>query len=168
MKRLIPLAIPLALVCGACQQPQTRLNAPPHGYSEQKSRMHNMYTHMGDNALLEDMSLNDAHFVPHRPMLNSLGEERLRRLALLMHEYGGTIRMGTDLTNEHLIHDRLDCVIDFLAEAGLDTTADIVQRDLAGGHGMDAKQAIVIRKHEATYDPNRQKSQNNAGMRLGN
>jgi hypothetical protein len=158
MKRWWLAVTAACLACAACEKPIARLNAPPHGFTEEPNPMQFEYLSMVDNALLEDMTLNDVHFVPHRPMLNTLGEERLARLATLMQIYGGTIRFNTNLTDEKLIAARTSHVIDFLCDAGLDTSAELLVRDLAGGAGMDAAQAILIRTNEGTYKPKKDSS----------
>jgi hypothetical protein len=153
MRTLLPWTAPLILLC-ACNSPSPRLNAPPHGDAECKSEMHAMYTHMSDNALLEDMNLSDVDFLPHRPMLSALGEERLCRLAGLMHEYGGELRYTPSETDEDLIQSRIQAIIDFLAEAGLPAAPQEVSVGLPGGRGMPAREAIVIMVSEGMYQPN--------------
>ena len=153
MKALVWCVAAACVVCGACQKPVARLNAPPHGTSEEANPLQSHYAHMIDNALLEDMTVSDVHFLPHRPLLNTLGRERLSRLAALMEAYGGTIRFSTDLTDEKLIQARTDQITAFLSEAGLDTTQEVLSRDLPGGRGMDAGQAVLIKANEGTYKP---------------
>jgi len=136
-----------------CQQPVTRLNAPPHGTTECPSRMQDMYVSMQDNGLLADMSISDVHFVPQRTMLNSLGEERLARLAGLLEAYGGTIRLSTNETDDKLRVGRMAAVREFLCAVGIDTTAEVLTLDSPAGRGMPASEAILIKAHEATYRP---------------
>ena len=114
---------------------------------------------MTDNALLADMTVNDSHFLPHRVLLNDLGVQRLNRLASLMDSYGGTIRFNTELTAEDLIARRVEVIVDYLAEAGIDTTREVVVQDMSGGKGMPATEAILIKQKEGTYDPDKKKSQ---------
>lgn len=157
MKRIPLLLVALGFLCGGCQKPVTRLNAPPHGTTEVASDLHDTYEHMTDNALLADMSVGDIHFLPHRPMLNSLGEQRLSRLAALMDMYGGTIRFNTAVQDETLIDQRTEAIVDYLASKGVDATSELLTRDLPGGRGMDAAQAIVIRANEGVYKPKKKK-----------
>jgi len=95
-----------------------------------------MYVYMTDNALLADMTVTDVHFLPHRPLLNELGRERLARLASLIQAYGGQVRLDTDSPDEALVNARLNTIADFLRDAGLDTGQALVVRDQAGGRGM--------------------------------
>lgn len=157
MRRIPLLLAVLGLLYGGCQQPVTRLNAPPHGTTDVTSDLHDTYEHMTDNALLANMSIGDIHFLPHRPMLNSLGEQRLGRLAALLNMYGGIIRFDTRVRDEALIAERTESIMDYLASKGVDTTSEILTRDLPGGRGMDASQAIMIRANEGVYKPKKKK-----------
>lgn len=145
MTRLVLCTLAVSITCGACQQPISRLNAPPHGPTEKPSELQAQYAHMVDNALLADMTVADVHFVPHRVMLNSLGEERLSRLATLMEVHGGTIRFSTDEPDEELIAERVEKIRTFLRQAGVDTSLPVVKRDLPGGTGLGAREAILIK-----------------------
>lgn len=148
MRRLVLCTIAACIACGACQQPISQLNAPPHGATEKPSELQAQYAHMVDNALLADMTVSDVHFVPHRAMLNSLGEERLARLASLMEVCGGTVRFNTDVTDEELVSERVEKIRTFLRQAGVDTSQPILKRDLPGGAGMDAREAILIKARD--------------------
>ena len=158
MLRLVILSVGLCLVCVACQEPAARLNAPPHGIPERTSDLQGTFVYMADNALLANMTVSDIHFYPHRGALSPLGEERLSRLASLIEVHGGTIRLSTDVTDEDLIEKRTETVMTFLAEAGVDTTREVLVEDLPGGAGMDATEVILIKVNEGTYDPNRKRS----------
>ena len=153
MRRLFVCSAMLCAICAGCNSPSPRLNAPPHGVPEATSDMQGTYVYMVDNALLSDMCISDVHFVPHRAMLNTLGEQRLSRLASLMEVYGGEVRFSTNLEDDDLIGRRTETILEFLAEAGVDTTADTVRRDLPGGEGMAAREVILIKTHEAEYQP---------------
>ncbi len=146
-------ALAFALLLSGCQEPQARLNAPPHGQAEVKCDLRSEYDHMIDNALLETMTVSDVHFVPHRPLLNSLGEERIARLAALMETYGGTVRFSTDSTDEKLVAARTALILEQLRAHGIDATSETVKPDLPGGPGLDANQAILIRANEGMYKP---------------
>lgn len=141
------------LLCAGCEQKNARLNAPPHGSPEATSPLQGTFVYMTDNALLADMTVSDLHFMPHRPLLNQLGEERLSRLALLMDAYGGTIRLSTDEEDRALVDARLETVRHFLSEAGIDTTTEVLTEDMAGGRGMRATEVMLIREKEGTYIP---------------
>ena len=166
MNRLLTALVAAGLVCGACQEPAPRLNAPPHGLPEKSADLQAEYRHMADNALLTDMVVSDIHFVPQRAMLNSLGEERLARLASLLELYGGTVRFSTNVTDDELIEARLAQVQSYLCAAGIDTTAETVVTGMAGGPGMDAAQAVLIKANEGTYVPTK-KGGPEVGLMLG-
>jgi hypothetical protein len=162
MHRLLVVVAVASLLAVGCNTPGSRLNAPPHGRAYTTSDMQGTFTYMADNALLADMTVNDSHFLPHRALLNDLGQRRLARLASLMEAYGGTIRFDTALTDEDLIEHRVTAVMDFLCEAGIDTTQEVVKRDMPGGEGMSAAEAILIKANEGTYDPEKQRPQSSA------
>jgi hypothetical protein len=113
---------------------------------------------MTDNALLEDMTVADMHFVPQRALLNSLGEQRLERLALLLELYGGAIRFSTNETDEKLVAARLAEIRGYLCEAGVDTTEEAVALGQAGGRGLDAGQVLLIKANEGSYVPKKKSS----------
>ncbi len=144
MRLVIPIVLVLALV--GCQQPQPRLNAPPHGMAPVSSELRDEFAAMADNALLADMSVTDIHFVPHRAVLNSLGAERMSRLCMILELYGGAIRFSSDESDPRLVDARTEAIRSYLREGGIDTTAETVVRDLPGGAGMEAQQAILIKQ----------------------
>jgi hypothetical protein len=148
------LGVAALTLCGpGCNTPAARLNAPVHGTTAESSDMSGLYVYMQDNALLSDMTLNDMHFVPHRPMLTSLGEQRLSRIAGLVREYGGDIRYDSDLRDDGLITQRVESIRQFLCELGLDSVAQKVAPGMSGGRGMEAAEAILIRTNVNTYKP---------------
>lgn len=162
--RLLLLTITGAALSGlACSNsPDARINTPPHGESEKTSDLQGTFVYMNDNAMLADMNLSDMHFMPHRALLTSLGEERLSRLAELMKAYGGELRYNTDLSaDDPLRGKRVAAIVEFLNETGLKTTPDAVHFDEPGGRGMPASSAVLIKANEGTYKP--KKSSGGAG-----
>lgn len=139
------------VVFAGCNEPNQRLNAPPHGEPYQTADSQGTYVYMMDNAMLADMSLTDAHFLPHRAMLNNMGVERLSRMAQLIQAYGGTVRMNTDECEESLMNQRMQTVREFLTEAGVPASAQAVVCDMPGGAGMSATESMTIRANEGTY-----------------
>lgn len=153
MNRVLIVTASVSLLVAGCNTPGARLNAPPHGEPYETSDLQGTFAYMSDNALLADMTVSDMHFLPHRATLNDLGIQRLNRLAALMDPYGGTIRLSSDLASEDLLAQRSDVIVEFLAEAGVDTTREVLRRDLPGGTGMVATEAILIKSEEGTYKP---------------
>lgn len=154
MKRsLLNTALICLVACAACSTRSPRLNAPPHGVSDRVVDSQGTFVYMTDNALLADMTVADRHFLPHRALLSTLGELRLRRLVSLMDAYGGTIRFSTNSTDGELTQQRINTVMEFLAQAGVDTTSEVVVQDMPGGRGMDAAEVILIKANEGTYKP---------------
>lgn len=148
----ITLTIAVAAAAGCASDPKQRLNAPPHGEPTKTSDLQGTFVYMNDNALLANMTVCDMHFHAHRASLNGAGVERLSRLASLIETYGGSIRFDTRCEDESLNKKRLETIREFLTEAGIDTSADVVKADIAGGEGMDATEAVMIRAKEGTYN----------------
>lgn len=166
MCRLLILTFAVSLLVVGCNTPGTRLNAPPHGQPYETADIQGTFVYMTDNALLADMTVGDMHFLPHRATLNDLGVQRLRRLASLMDAYGGVVRFNSELDDEELIARRAEVIVDFLAEAGVDTTREVVVEDMPGGRGMLAREVILIRANEGTYKPGKRESQGGAGKTI--
>ncbi len=162
MHRVLIVTSAITLLVAGCNSPGERLNAPPHGRVCETSDMQGTFAYMTDNALLADMCVNDSHFLPHRALLNDLGTQRLYRLVALMDAYGGTIRFDTALTEEDLIARRMDVIMDFLVEAGVDTTQEVLVRDMSGGQGMSASEAILIKAKEGTYNADKKSASSGA------
>jgi len=153
MSRYVVWTVCVCVICVACNKPNARLNAPPHGTPYETSDLQGTFVYMTDNALLADMTVSNIHFHPHRATLNTLGQQRLSRLVSLLEVHGGTIRFNTDIDDEELIEKRTDAILAFLAEAGVDTTGQVLVEDLRGGRGMDASEVILIKVFEASYQP---------------
>lgn len=167
MYRLLLAGVAVSLWVTGCNAPGGRFAEPVRDESCKAADLQGTFAYMTDNALLADMTVGDMHFLPGRALLNDLGVQRLRRLASLMEAYGGSVRFNTALTDEELIARRIDVVLDFLAQAGVDTTRQVLSRDMPGGRGMDAPQALLIKKEEGSYDPAKRKesggTKHNAG-----
>ena len=155
MYRTHCVVVSACLLAAGCQSTSPRLNSPPHGSAESVHDMQGVFSYMTDNALLADMSVSDMHFLPHRALLSTLGRQRLSRLAQLINAYGGTIRFNSNLEDEALLDKRSATIVEYLSELGLDTSSEIVTRDIRGGSGMDASEVILIKVNEGTYDPAR-------------
>lgn len=163
MCRLLIVTVAVSLLVVGCNNPGARLNAPPHGQPYETADTQGTFVYMTDNALLADMTVSDRHFLPHRAKLNHLGVQRLSRLASLMDAYGGVVRFNSELDDKDLIAQRAEAIVEFLAEAGVDTTREVVVQDMPGGRGMPATEVILIRANEGTYKPGKTESQASAG-----
>ncbi len=153
--RALPFAllVSLALLAPACNS--TR-NAPPEPDlvdGREPGEFRYTFDEMTEAALLADMSVAPHHFLPHRSMLTPAGEQRVIRLARLMHAYGGVVRLTGDQADDDLMARRADTVVALLADCGVDTTTEIVRQDIAGSDGMSAQEAILIRQYEGQYQP---------------
>ncbi len=167
MLRILCPILCVCVIAGGCSQRSPRLNAPPQGPAETVHDLQGPFVYMTDNALLADMSVSDMHFLPHRPMLSVTGERRVHRLGQLMEAYGGTIRLNSDLKDDALLTQRAETVREYLAGMGVDTSMDIVTQGMRGGTGMEATEALLIKKNEGIYDPARAKERSTTNVRSG-
>jgi hypothetical protein len=101
-------------------------------------------TDMADNAMLQDMSVADFHFVPHTSELSGTGADRLDRMAALLNTYGGTVRYETDLGDQELLKKRMDHVREYLTVAGCNMDRVEVKAMISGGRGMAGDKAIIV------------------------
>ncbi|HOB75679.1 MAG TPA: hypothetical protein PKG54_14270 [Phycisphaerae bacterium] len=149
------------LLWAGCQQPPCRLNAPPQGHTERPHQLQDQYTYMNDNALLAEMSMSPAHFVPGRADLNALGLRRLTRYAELLAVYPGDLHYdGAD--PEPLASQRQERIRAFLVDAGVNPNSFKVERGMAGGAGMRADEAVAVRD-ASTFTEQRAQTQGKGG-----
>jgi hypothetical protein len=145
-----------------CSKPNERLNAPPQGHTDHPNRLQEPFVYMTDNAMLADMSMSSVHFVPHQSELNSLGERRLKRLVQILKIYGGMLRYDGVTDDVKLANGRVAQLKDFILAAGLEADRVEVKRTLAGGEGMNAAEAILVRQ-ASTFQPEQQQQGGSAG-----
>ncbi len=146
------LLVVCLFACVGCPGQGKRLNAPPQGYHENHSQLHEYYTYMVDNAMCYDMCLAEIHFVPHTARLNSLGLRRLQRYTELLKDDGGTIHLESPAPDAELTEQRVQKVSDFLATAGPDAAKVIVKVGLPRGRPLDANDAIRIKQEGTVSD----------------
>ncbi|MCH7729380.1 MAG: hypothetical protein IH991_23325 [Planctomycetes bacterium] len=153
-KRLFSVfCLSMLAIVTACNKPLTT--------QMQHARMDTMmetprarFTYMADNALMQDMSIAEIHFVPHTRELSGTGIARLDRMALLLDTYGGTVRYETFATDEAFVQKRLDHVHEYLATTGCDMSRVEVRAMMSGGRGMSAVKAIAAEAKAAqAQDP---------------
>lgn len=131
--------------------PADQMNSAPQGTSPTGSRCQEHYVAMTDNALLNDATMSAIHFVPRTAELNALGVRRLTRMAEVLKVYGGTVMYDGTESDRDLRKDRMDKIRSYLVSCGLASNRFNVEPGFAGGAGMDADEAIAIRK--ATRGP---------------
>jgi len=131
---------------GCSENAPSRINSPPQGHSDRPHDLREDFDYMIDNALLADMSISPAHFVPHTPELNASGVRRLERYASILSVYGGTLNYDGVDDEETLATERIGRVKSFLIASGLTPETFSVEKGLAGGSGLDATEAVDIRK----------------------
>ena len=101
---------------------------------------------MVDNGMLQDMSIAALHFVPHTSMLNSLGEQRLRRYVDLLMIHGGTLYYQAATLDEGFNEARIASISNFLAETGIADDRITTEPGLSMGRGLAAVEAIQVKE----------------------
>lgn len=158
MRQGIVLLTGLFVILAAvgCGGPAERLNAPPQGSTNYPSSMQDSFVCMVDNAMLEDLSMADIHFVPHSTELNGLGARRLERYAKLLTVYGGSIRYSTNSSDKELIDGRMASIRDYLGTTQIAMDRIKVVQGLPGGHGVTAREAITVKAETIPGSPQAQ------------
>lgn len=114
---------------------------------------------MSDNAILQDMSIADIHFVAHTAEISGTGAARLDRMAALLEAYGGTVRYETYNDDVSLVEQRLAHVREYLGLTGCNMTRVEVKAEMSGGRTYPATEAIAAAERGtaksggATTDP---------------
>ncbi len=136
-------SLPLLFVAVlACNKAPTATQIMTDKMDQSKASRPAHWDYMVDNAMLQDMSLTDNHFIPHSDELNGTGTARLDRMVKILDTYGGTVRLETDSTDEAFTARRIDHAREYLAVAGCDMSRVKVAAMMSGGRGMPAEQAI--------------------------
>jgi hypothetical protein len=141
------------LLWTGCVADKPRLNSPPTGYAEPAHPMRDLYTYHNDQGMIADLSIADIHFVPHTAEISGTGEARLERYAELLASSGGTIRYDPLITDEALIHARIEAANAFLKGAVPGTRRVVVAMGLAGGRGMTAKESFMAKDVAKQAEP---------------
>jgi hypothetical protein len=100
------------------------------------------YEPMIDNAVAQNMTVAECHFVPHTAKLNSLGVHRLDRIIKVLRKYGGVVRYETFSKDEEAVDNRLAEIGQHLAATGLEMSNVSVESKMSGGRGVSALEAF--------------------------
>ncbi len=158
MFRRLTLVTALVLVTASCKNGvKTTTDYQVERMDQARERYHDFSKDMTGSALLRDMSLSDAHFIPHSSELNGLGASRLDRMAPMLDTYGGTVRYQTVAKDEALVKQRLDHIREYLKLTGCKMERVNVAVAMAGGHGIPGDEAIEKLKR-GTAVPQQQSS----------
>lgn len=160
-------ALPMLVVAlSACNGMRSSTDLLTKRMDEAKASYGRHLTYMVDNAILNDMSVADAHFVLHTSELNGIGAARLDRMARLLNTYGGRVRYETTSNDEAMVGERIQHVREYLALAGCKMDRVEVSVGRAGGHGMPGREAV--RKYlESTSEPEANTTGTNPSGALG-
>lgn len=107
-----------------------------------RDRSHEHEQNMINNAVLADMSLAEFHFIPHSTELSGSGVKRLDRMAPMLDTYGGTVRYAGNVSDDELVKQRIAHVHEYLAMTGCNMDRVKIEPGLAGGQGMQARDAL--------------------------
>jgi hypothetical protein len=110
------------------------------------------------NRELADMSLSDVHFLPHRPILNSNGTQRLNHLAWLVDRYGGKINLDLEEPKSELAQARMQTVCRYLKACGLAQNKIQVAFGLPESRGLEAREAVTIYRDSQYQEQDKNKS----------
>ena len=121
---------------------------------------------MSDNAILQDMSIADLHFVAHTAEISGTGAARLDRMAALLEAYGGTVRYETYNDDVTLVEQRLTHVREYLTLTGCNMSRVQVQAMMSGGRTIPASEAIAAADRSTTKNPAQATSQIGAPMAM--
>lgn len=135
--------VPVAIITGtACEKNLTATQVQEEQMKETRTHPRAYRDTMAANAVAQDMSVVDFHFVGHTAELSGTGVVRLDRMAKFLDTYGGTVRYDTSLTDEKLVTQRIEHVREYLALVGCDMDRVEVKTALSAGRGAPARTAI--------------------------
>lgn len=133
----------LLLTIAACDRPLTATHIQHAKMDEAKYAPRSYFKNMADNAMLQDMSVADIHFVPHTAEISGTGAARLDRMAHLLDAYGGTVRYETYQTDEAMVNRRIENVREYLAMTGCNMDRVKIESAASGGRSSPADRAIT-------------------------
>ncbi|MCO6436636.1 MAG: hypothetical protein J5J06_06065 [Phycisphaerae bacterium] len=120
---------------------------------------------MAENAMRQDMTVSDLHFVPHTAELNGTGVNRLDRMAQSLNTYGGTLHYDTVESDDVLVNARLDNIREYLALTGVNMDNVDVMTGISQGRTMPATEAMrIMEAGTAKQGGQQQQQQQGMGM----
>ena len=164
-KRCGGLLAALLLVAGGCRDEngerkiKTTTEMASEKMDESKCRGIPAFLDMSDNAILQDMSLADIHFVAHTSEISGTGAARLDRMAALLETYGGKVHYETYEDDAALVQQRLAHVTEYISLTGCNMSRVQVEATMSDGRTFPATEAIAIadkgtsKSQEKSTDP---------------
>lgn len=154
----------LLLVTGGCRDDngerkiKTTTEMASEKMDDSKSKGVSGFLDMSDNAILNDMTLADFHFVPHTSEISGTGAARLDRMASLLDAYGGVVRYETYEDDVSLVEQRLSHVTEYLSLTGCNMSRVQVRAMMSEGRTIPATEAMAIAnkgttKTQSSTDP---------------
>lgn len=152
---LLGMSLLLALTAAGCERPGQV--ASPYAMSPdeefEQSNVPKYNASHNDQGMMADMSITDTDFVPHSSKLSGIGVKRLGRYAELLAGMGGKLNYDATTTDSNLIASRIETAQCFLADATPGDEPIMVVQGLAGGRGMNGKDALAAREVAAQPEP---------------
>jgi hypothetical protein len=142
----------LLVLATSCNETRTATQIQMDEMDKTKALANAHLAHMVDNAMLQDMSIADHHFVGHTAELSGTGVARLDRMAPFLDAYGGVVRYETYCPDEALVRERIEHVREYLALLECDMHRIEIKQMISGGRGMSADEAIE-KKAKGTAKP---------------
>lgn len=102
-----------------------------------------------ENAIVAQHCLFPYHFVTERESLNELGQRELEVLIRHLGQRGGTLTVRRGQTPVELYESRLNYVVQYLKDAGVQMHLVKIGDGTIGGKGMASEQVIEILKSAA-------------------
>lgn len=135
----------LMLGTGGCEKRKDRAKAQPLPHPIDKEHpLTRQFDRCAQNAQISDMAISDVHFMPNRSRLNGTGTVKLNRLAWIVDQYGGTIRIDLEQVDAPLSRERVATVTAYLLAWGVPEGQIKVVIGLPPTKGMAADEAILI------------------------
>lgn len=144
------------LLSGGCQNGdrerkcKTTTELAAEKMDESKAKGVSGFLDMSDNAILNDMTLADFHFVAHTSEISGTGAARLDRMASLLDAYGGIVRYETYEDDVALVEQRLSHVTEYLTLTGCNMSRVQVRAMMSEGRTIPATEAMAIADKGAT------------------
>ncbi len=142
----------LVLAVSGCNEMRTATDLHVSRMDEARASYGRHISYMVDNAIMNDMSVADIHFVRHTSELNSTGTARLDRMARLLDVYGGQVRYEATSPDDEIVKERIEHIREYLVLAGCSMERIDVAVMRAGGRGMPGQEAVRKYQESLTRD----------------
>ena len=143
VKLLVLYGLCLSLMTG-CQE-QSRLSSS--NQTVDRTLINTLNQIQVENAIVAQHCLFPYHFVTDRDSLNELGQRELGVLIRHLAQRGGTLTVRRGQTPVELYEARLNYVVQYLKDAGVQMHLVKIGDGAIGGEGMESEQVIEVLKN---------------------